>query len=424
MVGQHRRPGETHATGEPPPPQQYQRRPVLPASPARLPSVHDVAAPALTDPLPPASIATPRIGESSDDLTARVLARVRDRDLDPLREPALVSALIDELTGSAPADAAVIDEVKASVIGYGPLQPYFDDPTVEEIWINAPDRIFIFRGGRSELTPTVLTEVAVRGLVERMLRTSSRRVDVSSPFVDATLPDGSRLHVVAPDIVRSHMSVNIRRFAAPIRRLSDQVTSGVLTIAQARLLREAVLAGQSIIVAGATGAGKTTLLSCLLNECPTDQRIVTCEEVFELRLASPDWVAMQTRQPNLEGVGEVPLRRLVKEAMRMRPDRLVIGEVRQAEALDLLIALNSGTPGMGTLHANSAREALLKLCTLPLLAGQNIAAAFVTPTVAAAIDMVVVLRHAPGRGRHVSEIVTLSGRVENGVIEMTPVDLP
>jgi len=349
---------------------------------------------------------------------------VRQGDLDPLLAPAAVAALIDELADPDAGGPALAEAVKATVIGYGPLQPYFDDPTVEEIWINAPDRVFVYRQGRTELTPTVLTEAAVRGLVERMLRTTSRRVDVSSPFVDATLPDGSRLHVVAPDIVRTHMAVNIRRFVAPVRRLVDQVAQGVLTAGQAALLREAVLAGRSVIVAGATGAGKTTLLSCLLNECPSHERIVTCEEVFELRLANPDWVAMQTRQPNLEGVGDVPLRRLVKEAMRMRPDRLVIGEVRQAEALDLLIALNSGTPGMGTLHANSAREALLKLCTLPLLAGQNIAAAFVTPTVAAAIDMVAVLRNEPGRGRYLSELVTLSGRVENGVIEVTPVGTP
>jgi len=359
-----------------------------------------------------------------EGLTARVLARVREGDLDPLLAPAAVAALIDELADPDAGGPALAEAVKATVIGYGPLQPYFDDPTVEEIWINAPDRVFVYRQGRTELTPTVLTEAAVRGLVERMLRTTSRRVDVSSPFVDATLPDGSRLHVVAPDIVRTHMAVNIRRFVAPVRRLVDQVAQGVLTAGQAALLREAVLAGRSVIVAGATGAGKTTLLSCLLNECPSHERIVTCEEVFELRLANPDWVAMQTRQPNLEGVGDVPLRRLVKEAMRMRPDRLVIGEVRQAEALDLLIALNSGTPGMGTLHANSAREALLKLCTLPLLAGQNIAAAFVTPTVAAAIDMVAVLRNEPGRGRYLSELVTLSGRVENGVIEVTPVGTP
>ncbi len=168
---------------------------------------------------------------------------------------------------------------------------------------------------------------------------------------------------------------------------------------------------------GATQAGKTTLLGAIAAAIPARERVVTCEEVFELRIDLPDVVAMQTRQPNLEGEGEIRLRRLIKEALRMRPNRLLVGEVRQEECLDLLIALNSGIPGMTSLHANSAREALVKLTTLPLLAGENVSHRFIVPMVAATIDLVVFLR-LDGRGRRrVEEVLAVSGRVEDGQIE-------
>ena len=170
-------------------------------------------------------------------------------------------------------------------------------------------------------------------------------------------------------------------------------------------------------MAGGTQAGKTTLLNTLINSIPARERVVTCEEVFELRPNLPDVVAMQTRQPNLEGHGEIRLRRLVKEALRMRPSRIIVGEVRQEESLDLLIALNSGLPGMCSVHANSAREAVVKLCTLPLLAGENVTDAFVVPTVAACVDLVVQIGMDPDSSRRIREIVALPGRVEGGVVE-------
>ncbi len=176
-------------------------------------------------------------------------------------------------------------------------------------------------------------------------------------------------------------------------------------------------AGLNIIIAGGTQAGKTTLLNTLINSIPARERVITCEEVFELRPNLPDVVAMQTRQPNLEGHGEIRLRRLIKEALRMRPSRIVVGEVRQEESLDLLIALNSGLPGMCSVHANSAREAVIKLCTLPLLAGENVTDGFVVPTVASCIDLVVQIGIEPGGARRIREIVALPGRAEGGVVE-------
>jgi pilus assembly protein CpaF len=283
------------------------------------------------------------------------------------------------------------------------------------------DKVFVARGGVSELTTVTLADSDVRDLVERMLQSSGRRVDLSSPFVDASLPDGSRLHVVIPDITQQHWSVNVRKFSQRIRDLQRLVALGSLSQQAAEFLRMCVLAGQNIVVSGATQSGKTTMLGALLSTARPSDRIVTVEETFELDLAARDRVAMQCRGPSLEGGGEITLRRLIKEALRMRPDRLIVGEVREAESLDLLIALNSGIPGMSSIHANSAREALGKLCTLPLLAGRNIDSEFVVPTVATCIDVVVHCELLRGGKRRVSEIITPSGHVSGSIIETSTI---
>lgn len=351
----------------------------------------------------------------------RVRERLRAEGLDPTREPERLAVIVraevrryDDVAlarGATPVDdeAGCVREVIAAVAGYGPLQAFLDDPTVEELWINAPDRIFVARGGVSERLPLVLTDVAVRDLVERMLHSTGRRVDLSQPFVDASLPDGSRLHVAIPDVTRRHWSVNIRKFLPGYRSLDSLVDAGSLAPEAAALLTASVRAGGSILISGATHSGKTTLLGALIAACPPDHRIVTVEETFELAVAAPDLVALQGRQPSLEGTGEVTLRRLVKEALRMRPDRLIVGEVRDAEALDLLLALNTGVPGAATIHANSAREALAKLVALPLLAGRNIDAGFVLAAVASSVDLVVHCERDARGARRVSEIIEPDG---------------
>ena len=307
-------------------------------------------------------------------------------------------------------------EIVASITGFGALQPFFDDPDIEEIWINGPSKVFIARNGVPELTSVLLTDTEVRDLVERMLQSTGRRVDLSSPFVDASLPDGSWLHVVIPDVTQRHWAVNIRKFTKRIRDLQRLVALGSLSHQAAEFLRICVLSGQNILVSGATQSGKTTLLNALLSGARTGERIVTVEETFELDLAARDVVGMQCRQPSLEGTGEITLRRLIKEALRMRPDRLVVGEVREAESLDLLIALNSGLPGMCSIHANSARDALAKLCTLPLLAGRNIDSSFVVPTVAASVDIVVHCELTRNGQRRITEILAPSGLVTGGIL--------
>jgi len=280
-------------------------------------------------------------------------------------------------------------QVESALIGYGSLEEIIKDPNIEEIWINSPEQIFISVNSTNQRLDLRLDSLGVRQAVEKMLRDSGRRLDRSEPFVDATLENGSRLHVVIPDVTREHWAVNIRKFPTSILSLDDLVTRGSLTQALADFIRGQFHEGKNILVSGATQAGKTTFLCALLEECNSGDRLISIEETFEIRTSHIDWVAMQARQANLEGVGEITLRRLVREALRMRPTRLVIGEVRQGEALDLLIALNSGIAGICTIHANSAREALEKLKLLPLLAGENIPAQFVSETVERTIDLVV-----------------------------------
>ncbi|MEP6695561.1 MAG: ATPase, T2SS/T4P/T4SS family [Pseudonocardiales bacterium] len=366
---------------------------------------------------------------AAEIIDAEVRELIRRRGVDPARDPAAVRTLIDDvlseyemrsLTATLPAlgdRRRIARTVHDSVAGFGALQRFLDDPQVEEVWVNGPGRVFVARRGRSELTNTILTSVQVEDLVERMLKSSGRRVDLSTPFVDAMLPDGSRLHVVIPDITRLNWAVNIRKFVLRANTLDELVGLGTLTPPAAVFLEAAVVAGLNVIVSGGTQAGKTTLLNCLAAAVPGGERVITCEEVFELQVELPDVVAMQTRQPNLEGTGEIKLRRLIKEALRMRPSRIIVGEVRQEECLDLLIALNSGLPGMCSIHANSAREAVTKMCTLPLLAGENVGHAFVVPTVASSVDLVVHAETDGSGARRVREIVAVPGRVEGSVVE-------
>ena len=368
-------------------------------------------------------------GDVVDQLDQLVRAAVRREGVDPQRDPSVVRRIAESivrehdersLTGAvAPVGdvPALVTELVARVSGFGPLQALLDAPDVEEVWINDPSRVFVARNGRHELTNLVLTREQVNELVERMLKSSGRRIDISQPFVDAMLPEGHRLHVVLEGITRDFTAVNIRKFLTRASSLADLVELGSLNATAARFLEASVRAGLNVLIAGGTQAGKTTMLNTLAAAIPGGDRVVSAEEVFELRFPHPDWVPMQTRQSGLEGTGEIRLRDLVKEALRMRPSRIIVGEVRSEECLDLLLALNAGLPGMCTLHANSAREALVKMCTLPLLAGENISARFVVPTVAASVDLVVHLGIDHQGVRRVNEIVGVPGRVENDLIE-------
>ncbi|WP_300678496.1 ATPase, T2SS/T4P/T4SS family [Nocardioides sp.] len=263
-----------------------------------------------------------------DTLDASVRDRVRREGVDPQLDHALVRRIAEAvvrdhdqraMTGavaSVPDAAEVVAELVARVAGFGPLQTFLDDESVEEIWINGPDRVFIARAGRHELTNVMLSPDQVEELVERMLKSSGRRVDLSQPFVDAMLPGGHRLHVVLEGISRGFAAINIRKFVVRAARLRDLVELGSLTPSAAEFLEACVRAGLNIVVAGATQAGKTTMLNCLAAAVPGGERVVSAEEVWELRFPHPDWVALQCRQAGLEGTGEVTLRDLVKESLR------------------------------------------------------------------------------------------------------------
>jgi pilus assembly protein CpaF len=301
---------------------------------------------------------------------------------------------------------------------FGPLQELIDDSEVEEIWINSPSQVFVARSGQSELTNLILTKEVVQDLIERLLIWGGRRLDVSTPFVDARLPDGSRLHVAIPEVTASEWAINIRKHLGKGSNFEELVTLGSISEDMAEFMKKAIDLGFNILVSGGTQAGKTTFLNALLGQVSPMERVITIEEVFELKPNLPDWIALQTRTANIEGEGEISLRRLIKESLRMRPSRIIVGEVREAEALDLLVALNAGLPGMATLHANSVRGAINKLQLLPLLAGENIAQKFITPTIAISIDLVIQCSIDAKGKRRVSEVSAVTGRCEDSIIEL------
>lgn len=340
---------------------------------------------------------------------SRELVRTKALSIDLAADSA-----IDELferSGSSLDESDLKGKTLTELSGLGVLQPYLDNPEIEEIWINQPDELHYFDQSGHHQVSLELSASQIRSLVYRMLRHSGRRIDRLTPYVDASLADGSRLHVVIPEVTRSHWSINIRKFRKSLTTLNQLHELGVLTLDQLALLQDAMATQKSLLIAGATQAGKTTLMTALLNELSEDERVVSCEDTFELSLKHNDWVAMQTRPGSVEGATEVSLRELVKQALRMRPTRLIIGEVRGAEALDMLVALNSGIPGLCTLHANSARAAVRKLMTLPLLAGENITDAFLKPTVLSAFDYAVFCKRDKTGRRFVEEIVEVSDEV-------------
>ena len=298
----------------------------------------------------------------------------------------------------------LVAEADHELSGFGVLQPLLQDPGVEEIWMNDHRQIFFARAGSVECQPSELSQSAMENLVARLLRNSSRRVDRLHPFADATLADGSRVHVAISPIAAPGWSVNIRKFPVRTRSLDELAVLGMLSEAQVELLRQIAISGSNFMVSGATNAGKTTLLAAILAELPPNRRIVSVEESHELRLLNPDWVALQGRPEGFGDAAPIDLRRLVRESLRMRPDALVVGEVRGAEALDLLLAMNSGIPAAGTIHAKSASAALEKLKLLPMLAQANIDAAFMATMVPAVIDYVIHVENLDG-GRRLAEVL-------------------
>jgi pilus assembly protein CpaF len=302
---------------------------------------------------------------------------------------------------------------------FGFLGELLADPTVEEIIVIGGERTFVVRDGVKELVPAVADTATVRRIADQLLAGTGRRLDLSSPIVSAQLADGSRVHITGPPVTHpDRLNIQIRKFVVTATGLEDLVARDTMTEESAQMLREAIRSDRSVLVAGAPGAGKTTLVNCLLREVQPDRRVVSCEEVFEIDADLPDMTQMQTRMEGLDGGAAITLRDLVREALRQRPDRIVVGEVRGPEALDMLMALNAGCSGLATVHANSAADALEKLVSYSVLAGQNIAIPFVRSTVASVIDLVVFLRRV-GRRRIVEEIAVVPSDLFDGAFKLS-----
>jgi pilus assembly protein CpaF len=301
--------------------------------------------------------------------------------------------------------ASVVDAVVADVEGLGPLQALLADPAITEVMVNGPGRVFVERNGGLEAVPCDLDADTIVRIVQRVVAPLGLRLDRAAPMVDARLPDGSRLHAVLPPLAPDGPCITIRRFAVEALTLADFG----LRPAEAALLDALVRAGWNIVVSGATSSGKTTCANALARAIDPVERIVTIEETAELRLRHPHVVRLEARPANAEGVGAVGVRELVRAALRMRPDRLVVGEVRGGEAFDMLQALNTGHDGsLSTVHANSPADALARLETLVLLGGVALPLAAVRGQLAAAIDAIVqVARRASGR-REIVEVAEVS----------------
>ena len=306
--------------------------------------------------------------------------------------------------------AELADLVLRETVGLGPLEELLADARVEEVMVNGHDRVYVERAGRIERTGVrFASEEAVREAVERILGPTGRRVDELSPMADARLSDGSRVNVIVPPLAIDGPVVSIRRFGAERPGPAELVASGSMAPAAAALLEEAVRERRTLLISGGTGSGKTTLLNAISAWIDPAERIITIEDAAELRLRQPHVVRLESRPPSVEGRGEVTLRDLLRNALRMRPDRIVIGEVRGPEALDLVTALNTGHSGaLSTLHANSPEDALRRLETLTLMAGVGLPHDAVRDQVSRGVDGIAHLRREPDGARVVAEIAEVA----------------
>ena len=309
--------------------------------------------------------------------------------------------------------AQLVELVLRDTVGLGPLEDLLADPAVEDVLVNGPDEVYVERAGRVERTEVrFASEGALRDAIERILAPLGRRVDELSPMADARLGDGSRVNVVIPPLAVDAPALSIRRFAGERPGAERLVELGTLTAELRDLLAEAVASRRSLLVSGGTGSGKTTLLNALSEFIDPAERVITIEDAAELRLRQPHVVRLETRPASIEGRGEATIRDLLRNALRMRPDRLVVGEVRGAEALDLLVALNTGHDGaLSTLHANSPEDALRRLETLALMAGVGLPHEAVREQVARGIDLVVHM----ARGRDGARLAVALGEVNERV---------
>ncbi|HET8527963.1 MAG TPA: CpaF family protein [Gaiellaceae bacterium] len=305
----------------------------------------------------------------------------------------------------------VEQEIADDILGYGPLEPYLRDPTVTEIMVNGPQDVYVERGGKIESADVVFTDNAhVLRIIDRIVSQVGRRVDEASPMVDARLPDGSRVNAVVPPLSLRGPALTIRKFSRDPYSLADLVGFGSLSGQAAEFLGACIRAKVNVLISGGTGSGKTTLLNALSGFVPGNERIVTIEDAAELQLLQRHVVSLEARPPNIEGQGEVRIRELVRNALRMRPDRIIVGEVRGAETLDMLQAMNTGHEGsLTTIHANSPRDALHRLEMLVLIGGLELPLRAIREQIASAFDLIVHLVRLVDGSRRISHVTEVAG---------------
>jgi len=343
--------------------------------------------------------------EGSDYRVREEIQRLSQEQLE--REPVMLSRVERD---------SIIDQITDEILGYGPISPYLAQDDISEIMINGPHQVYVEKNGKLVLTPTRFRDDQhVLHVVDKIISPLGRRLDESMPMVDARLPDGSRVNAIIPPLALNGPVVTIRKFSSVPLTIEDLIRFGTLTPAMARMLEACVKGRLNIVVSGGTGAGKTSTLNVLSSFLPHHERIITIEDAAELKLNQEHVVSMETRPPNIEGRGEVTIRDLVRNALRMRPDRIVVGEVRGGEALDMLQAMNTGHDGsLTTGHANSPRDMLSRLETMVLMAGMDLPVKAIREQISSAIDLIVHqnrLRDGSRKITHITEVLGMEGDV-------------
>ena len=356
------------------------------------------------------------------DLRRRDL-RLADTDVLRTEIRGVINQLLDEsisLPATIDRERLIVDVLDESV-GLGPLERLLEDSSISEIMVNAPDEIWVERAGRLQRHASAFTDdAAVRSVIERIVAPLGRRIDESSPMVDARLADGSRVNAIIPPLALRGPALTIRRFARSLKGPQDLIDAGAASIEMFDFLRVCVEQRRNIVISGGTSSGKTTLLNVLSNLIPAGERIITIEDAAELSLRHEHLVQLEGRPPNLEQRGEITIRDLVRNALRMRPDRIVVGECRGGETLDMLQAMNTGHDGsLTTVHANSPRDVISRLEVMTLMAGMDLPVSAIREQVAAAIDVVVHQARFADGSRRITSIMEVTG-IESGRVQMQP----
>jgi pilus assembly protein CpaF len=338
-------------------------------------------------------------------------------EIDRRMRPLIGKAMEEEGLSLSPRHRQrIADDILDEVTGYGPIQPLLEDPTVNEVMVNGPRHVYVERFGKIELTDRLFLDNGhIMRVIDRIVAPLGRRIDESSPMVDARLPDGSRVNAIIPPLAIKGPTLTIRKFAKVPYRVEDLISFGTLTKGMAEFLRACVQARLNVMVSGGTGSGKTTTLNVLSSFIPDTERIVTIEDAAELQLQQQHVVTLESRPANLEGTGEVAIRQLVRNSLRMRPDRIIVGECRGGEALDMLQAMNTGHDGsLSTAHTNSPRDTISRLETMTLMAGTELPAKAIREQIASALDLIVHqsrLRDGSRKITHITEIQGMEGDV-------------